>query len=161
MMHIWCISVSCLSHCQLPIVSSLNCPSAMSCISDKELGNSAACLWRTGSSQREASHSLLLPLPLTLPHSVPTLCSIQSWLNSLSFFLPFFCSFSCCLLLLLIFPLPSGILILISHFNSLPFPLPVYHFFIFSLFSALHGRYDLHTPQAETQLQCLWDWGFG
>lgn len=151
MMHIWCITVSCLSHCQLPIVSSLNCPSAMSCILTKSWEQCSMSM----EDWQEPKGGFSQPLPLTLSHSVPTLC------NMVKFFLPFFCSFSCCLLLLLIFPLPSGILILISHFNWLPFLLPVYHFFIFSLFSALHGRYNLHPPQAETQLQCLWDWGFG
>lgn len=75
---------------------------------------------------KEASHWLLLHLPLTLPHSVPMLCNIQSCLNSLWFFFPFFCSY--CLLLLHIFPLASAVLVLISHLNLLPLLLSVHNF---------------------------------
>lgn len=136
-------------HCKIPELSNSHVLHL-----EQRVGNGAVCLWRAGSCQREASHSLFLPLPLALPQSVPVLCNIQSWLNSLSFSFPSFVLTAC-------FCSSSSNYLLFSHFSSLPFLLPLYHFFIFSLFSALHGRYDLHPSQAEAQLQCLWDWGFG
>lgn len=96
----------------------------------QRVGNGAACLWSTGSCQREASDSLFLPLPLALPQSVPMLCNIQTWLNSLLFFFSFFCSY--CLLLLLILQLPTVFSLQFTSFS----PSCISFLHILSLFSS-------------------------